>query len=275
LLGHREDSGFQLQDRHTNIDVSCNFLDNYFEEPNLSRFLETFKTIEPSVAVIGDAYSRSQAERFEHAIDHLRDHGYRHNRLVVVPKSPKAAAALDDDTIRGYANGYSDVQGEEIGLEYFREHPVHILGSAPDKQYSAIQRLVQPRLDGIGPAEIVGGDWNGYMRSSFAEPGEYWTPDGWQEDTPGASPRETCRKSLEQIKQFWESKGMWPETAPRELYGEAVTQPDEPVYAGSGGDIRTREELETAVVEEYDTGVYAFESETEQAWIEYREGLTG
>jgi len=74
--------------------------------------LETFKRLEPSVAVIGDAYSRSQAERFGHAIDHLRDHGYTHNRLVVVPNSPEAAAALGDETIRGYANGYSETTSD-------------------------------------------------------------------------------------------------------------------------------------------------------------------
>ena len=65
---------------------------------------------------------------------------------------------------------------------------------------------------------------------------------------------------------------MWPSTEPRDIYGEAVMEPDDAVYA-AGGDIKTREDLETAVVEEYDTGTYAFESETEQAWIECREGL--
>jgi hypothetical protein len=105
LVGHREDSSLQLREGHTNIDVSCNFLDNYFEKPDLDRFLETFKRLEPSVAVIGDVYSRSQAERFEYAIDHLRDHGHTHNRFVVVPKSPEAAAALGDETSVGTQTG--------------------------------------------------------------------------------------------------------------------------------------------------------------------------
>ena len=258
LVGHREDSSIQLSDRHTNVDLKCNFLDNYFEEPDLDWFLIRFRELEPSVAVVGDAYSESQALEFEQAIDRLRDEGYRYNQFVVVPKSEVAAEALRDETSRGYANGYSDVQARDIGLEHFREVPVHILGSPPDKRYSDIQNLVQPRLDGLGPADIVGVDYNGYMRPSFAEPGEYWTPSGWEQDLPMQSPRDTCKRSLENIKWFWQEKGMWPSTEPRDISGEAVTEPDDPVYTGSGGDIRSREALETAVVEEYNADVYVF-----------------
>lgn len=43
-----------------------------------------------------------------------------------------------------------------------------------------------------------------------------------------------------------------PAATPLEAYGPAVLEPDDPVSA-TGGDIRTREKLETAYVEAYDT----------------------
>ena len=87
--------------------------------------------------------------------------------------------------------------------------------------------------------------------------------------------RQSARKSSENIRQYFEDRDIWPDTTPRELYGGPIQRPDDPVYATSGGDIDTWENLETAVVEEYDKyGQPAFESETAQRFFEYREAAT-
>jgi hypothetical protein len=42
--------------------------------------------------------------------------------------------------------------------------------------------------------------------------------------------RETVRKSLQEIKQYWQERGIWYDTEPIELYGETVEKPDEFVF---------------------------------------------
>jgi len=90
------------------------------------------------------------------------------------------------------------------------------------------------------------------------------------------SPRETARTSYQEIKEFLQGKGVWPETEPQDLYGPAVRRPDFDIFMDKGGDpIGSREELEAAYVVEYgEKGVLAFESEVEKKFIEWREGLT-
>lgn len=100
---------------------------------------------------------------------------------------------------------------------------------------------------------------------------QYWTPSGWK-DNGHRSPRESARRSYQEIKSYLQNKQIWPETEPVDLYGPPVQRPDDELFLNSGRHIRSRDELEKAVVEEYDEGTYAFESDTARKFLEYREG---
>ncbi|WP_338086243.1 DUF6610 family protein [Natrinema altunense] len=270
LPGNREDSSYQLTEEHTNVDIPEGFIDNDYENPDLDRFLQEFQEREPQVAVIGDAYTREEAEKYQETIDDLAEE-YPYRRFVVAPKCGEAFEALNPDTTTlGYANGKSEVQAEDLGPVKFRGWDVHILGGNPRDAYDAIQDLTQPTLDDREPANVVGYDWNGPLRMAYWE---YWTPDGWK-DNAEMTPRETARRSYEEIKDFLKEKGVWPEIEPVELYGEPVEEPDEFIWMDRGGDpISTQEELEEAYIGEYEErGKVAFQSEVEKKFTEYREG---
>jgi hypothetical protein len=101
---------------------------------------------------------------------------------------------------------------------------------------------------------------------------KYWTEDGWQHSP--LSPRETVRRSLHNVRSYLEDRELWHGRDWTEVFGAPVEEPDDQVFAATGQDIRRAEELEDAIVEEYDeVGKLAFESETEKDWVEYRSGL--
>jgi hypothetical protein len=247
-------------------------LDNDFRDPDLDRFLERFEKYDPSVAVLGDAYSHKEAQELNQVASELLEEN-PHKEIVVVPKCEDAFDVLDDDVTLGVPIGYSDIHAEDLGWGMYRDRPVHVLGAAPDKSFEAIQKLVQPNLADDPPADIRGVDWNGNQKIAYK--GEYWSRDGWQR-ADHLSIRETVRKGLEEIKAFWQDKGVWPETEPRELYGPVVEEPDFEIFMDQGGDpIPSREALETAYVEDYEEkGTLAFSTEREKKFVEYREGLT-
>nr|WP_049996355.1 DUF6610 family protein [Halococcus sediminicola] len=235
----------------------------------MDRYLDAFTRIEPSVAAVGDAYTEEQAKDMDEAVGQLRD-DYPHNTFVVVPKCEEAFEILDNDIVLGYANGYSDIQAEDLGLEKYRGREVHILGSSPTQQYKAIQQLTQPNLRDDPPANIKGVDWNGAHKGAYF--GEYWSRNGWQ-PADHLSIRETVEESLKEVKAYWQDKGLWPETEPKDIYGGPYTEPDDPVFAASGRDIDSKEKLETSHIGEYDGNTYAFESATAKRFVEHREGL--
>jgi len=272
LVGNREDSTYQLTEEHNNVDLPQGFLDNDYEDPDLDRFIEVYDERQPQVAVIGDAYTREDAEKYQSTINDLSEE-YPYRRFIVAPKCREAFEVLDPETTTlGYANGKSSIQAEDLGPAKFRGWEVHILGGNPMDCYKAIQSLTQPTLDDREPANVVGYDCNLPLRMAYWE---FWTPEGWM-DNGGMSPRETARKSYQEIKEFLQGKGVWPETEPRELYDEAVQEPDFEIFMDRGGDpIPSREDLEAAYVEEYEEkGVLAFESRVEKEFIEWRERLT-
>ena len=268
LPGFREDSGYQVENL-PNVELPSGFLDNDFRDPDTERYLDRFNEIKPSVAVIGDAYTREQAGQMNEVVRDLRnDHEYK--TFVVVPKCEQAFDVLDNDIVVGYANGYSDIQAEDLGLHNYRGRNVHILGSSPPEQYEAIQKLTQPNLRNDSPANIRGVDWNGAHKVAYL--GEHWSREGWQ-PADHLSIRETVRESLKEVRDFWCEKDLWPETEPRDIFGSPYDEPDDPVYAISGQDIDLLEKLEAAHVKEYDGNTYAFESKTAQRFLEYRGGL--
>ena len=148
---------------------------------------------------------------------------------------------------------------------------MHVLGGNPHEQRATIVLLTQPTVDDQEPANIVGLDGNSFYKAAYY--GEYWTPDGYQK-ADHLSIRETVTRSLDEIKQFWQDHGVWPDTEPIDLYDSAVREPNDPVYAANGADVSSRRELEDSIVAEYEEyGTLAFQDETEQQWFEYREGL--
>ena len=157
-----------------------------------------------------------------------------------------------------------------------------------------IQQLTQPTLTGDPPADIVGLDWNGPHKVAYN--GESWSRNGWQR-ADQLSIRSTVRRSLREMRAYWTDRGVWPTTPTlRDRYGPAVREPNNPVWAATGGDIyepdallgpdewETRVDydddetspLEHAIVVSYDDGrTLAYRSQTERDHVEYYEGLWG
>jgi len=268
--GVREDYAYRT-DEYANVDLPVVVLDNDFRDPDVNRYLDQFEQYDPSVAVLGDVYTLGEARALSDLATDLQDeHPYK--EFVVVPKCRAAFDILSDDVVLGYAMGYSDVQaGDFSEIRDWRGERVHLLGASPPKQFEVIQELTQPTLFDDLPADIVGLDWNGVH--GVALKGEYWSRSGWQ-SADHLSVRETVRKSLREIRRYWQERGIWPDTEPIELYGEAVEKPDNPVFIDRSGDpIPSREALENAYVEEYscDGGVkWAFQNEAYKEFVEWR-----
>lgn len=272
MPGNREDSTYQLTDEHRNVDLPFGFMDNDYENPDIDRFLDRFREREPAVAVVGDAYDRSDADRYQQVIDDLTD-TYPECRFIVAPKCAAAFDVLDPETTTlGYANGTSPVQAKELGPAKFRDWDIHILGGNPVDAYAAIQTLTQPTVDGRPPANVVGYGWNGPLRMAYWE---YWTPRGWQ-DNGHLSPRESARRSYREMKQYLQQQGVWPDEESCEVYGPAVEQPDDHIWLDHGGEpIPDRDGLERSYVEEYDgLRTVAFERDTYRRFVEVRDGLS-
>jgi len=222
------------------------------------------------VAILGDAYGPSEAEELNQVGTELKE-SYPYKELVVVPKCREAVDIIDEELVLGYPMGYSDTTAEDFSdISDWRGRRVHLLGASPPRQYEAIQALTQPTLSDDPAGDIIGLDWNGAQGVAYK--GEYWTRDGWQR-ADHLSIRETVQWSLKEIKKYWQSVGVWPDTEPISLHGPAVLEPDEQVYNVNGADIRTREQLEDSIVKEYGEDRFAFQNRAEEAFFEYREEL--
>ncbi|MFC5973711.1 DUF6610 family protein [Halomarina salina] len=297
VTGIREDCRLQT-DHLRNVDIPLGMLDNDFKNPDLKRYLETFRTHEPEIGVIGDAPTPDAAHRYVDAARELKA-DFPDATLIIVPKCHEAIAIIGDaevpgtPLVLGYSMGYSDILANEFSdYANWRGQRVHLLGASPPKQWNAIQQLTQPTLTGDPPADIVGLDWNGPHKVAYN--GESWSRDGWQR-ADQLSIRSTVRRSLREMRAYWEDRGVWP-TMPtlRDCYGPAVREPDDPVWAATGGDIyepdalpgpdewETRVDydddetspLEHAIVVSYDDGrTLAYRSQTERDHVEYYEGL--
>ena len=266
-MGHREDGSLQ-QDQYPNINAPVDFLDNQFHDPDLDRFLTAVDRYRPDIAVIGDAFSAADAERIQAAVDQI---SYTDMTCIAVPKCRDAFEILGEDVVLGYPNGYSTLHPDEYSdLGDWRGRDIHVLGGSPHAQLEVIDLLTQPTLDGQLPANILGVDGNGVLKAAYF--GEYWTPSGYAR-ADQLSIRETVDRSLSEMKGFWQSHGVWPDTPPIEEYGPAVLEPDEPVYVENGGDIRTENDLWNSYIGEYEDGTYAFSSEAGKKFVEYRDGL--
>jgi hypothetical protein len=272
LPGVREDYSFQTGDI-ANVETPVLMVDNDFRNPDLDRYVKRIRGLSrpPWVCVLGDAETPEQARDYTEFARSLADE-FPYTEWVIVPKCSGAFEIIDDRFVLGYAMGYSDVQADDISeIGDWRGRRVHLLGASPPKQFEAIERLTQPTITGDPPANIIGIDWNGPQRIAYL--GEYWSREGWQA-ADQLSIRETVRKSLREMRKFWQERGVWPTETPIESSGPATREPDDPVFAVNGETIHEREALEDAIVVDYDNGqTLAYQSDTERAHVEYHAGL--
>jgi hypothetical protein len=272
LPGVREDYTFQASDL-ANVDCPVLMVDNDFRNPDLDRYVERIRRLSqpPWVCVLGDAETPAQARTYTKFARSLADE-FPNTECVIVPKCSEAFEIIDEQFVLGYAMGYSNIQADDISeISDWRGRRVHLLGASPPKQWAMIQRLTQPTLGGDPPADIISVDWNGPSRVAYL--GEYWSTEGWQ-SADHLSIRETVRHSLREMRQFWQERGVWPTETPVDRLGPAVREPDDPIFAANGADIREREALEDALVVDYEDGrTLAYRSEAERSHVEYRAGL--
>jgi hypothetical protein len=268
LPGIREDYSLQTDDL-ANVEVPVLMVDNDFHNPDADRYVARIRELAepPWVCVLGDAATPDQAHEYTRLARELAG-DFPTTEFVIVPKCHEAIAIIDDQFVLGYAMGYSDVQAQDFSdVSDWRGRRIHLLGASPPKQFAAIQRLTQPTLSDEPPADIVGLDWNGPQRVAYL--GEYWSRDGWQA-ADHLSIRATVRRSLREMRQFWEERGVWPTETPVKSVGSAICEPDDPVFAGNGENIRCREALENAIIVTYDNEhTLAYRTETERAYVEY------
>lgn len=272
LPGIREDYSLQIDDL-ANVDVPVLMVDNDFRDPDAERYVARIRKLaqSPWVCVLGDAATPEQAHEYTCLARALADE-FPTTEFVIVPKCHESIKIIDDQFVLGYAMGYSDTQAQDFSeVNDWRGRRIHLLGASPPKQFAAIQRLTQPTLSGDLPADIVGLDWNGPQRVAYL--GEYWSREGWQA-ADHLSIRTTVRRSLREMRQFWQERGVWPTQTPIERVGPPIREPDEPVFAANGEEIRERETLENAIIVDYENGqTLAYRSAAERAYVEYHAGL--
>lgn len=268
--GIREDYSLQVS-QFANVDVPVLMLDNDFRNPDVERYVQRLRRFDPEIAVLGDVYSSQEAREYSALAWELIEE-FPQIEIIIVPKCRTAIDIIEEPFILGYAMGYSDICASDFSVPSdWRGRRVHLLGASPPKQYAIIELLTQPTLTRDPPADIVGLDWNGPPRVAYK--GEFWSRDGWQR-ADQLSIRETVRRSLEEIKRYWQSKNVWPQETPVGRYGPAVHEPDEPLFAINGADITSRDDLERAIVVKYNDGrTFAYRNELERAHVEYYEGL--
>jgi hypothetical protein len=258
LTGFREDCSYQQQ-QYTNLELPVGMLDNDFRNPDLERYVARFFEYEPRVGVIGDAYDVDEVEDYVAAAREIQG-SYPEADLVIVPKCHEVIDSIPDDLVLGYSRGYADRLAHEFSEPTdWRGRHVHILGGSPPKQLNVIEQLTRPTLTGEPPADIVGLDWNGLHRG--AQFGEFWTADGWDDsgrDADHVTVRKTVRHSLARVKEFWQSRGVWPESTPQdnnvevEYEGPAPSDLDGAACTECGANVWTTHR--GPFVAEYDTG---------------------
>lgn len=112
LPGVREDDSYRIDD-YPNVDLLILFLDNRFHDPELDRYLDRFHTLEPSVAVVGDASDSDTVPFLQETIDELRS-DYADTQFVAVPNCAAAFEIFADAVGLGYPNRYSTVESDEF-----------------------------------------------------------------------------------------------------------------------------------------------------------------
>jgi len=186
--GVREDYSYLSED-YPNVDLPVVILDNDFHDPDRDRYLKQFKEHDPSVAILGDAYTPTEARQLDEIATQLKKE-LPYKEPIIVPKCREAFQLIDEDTTLGYPLGYSTEEPEEFSeLSDWRGRKIHLLGSNPMTQYETIQELTQPTITGDPPSDIAGVDWNAphkgnpeMVKKAFERILEY----DYEEEEPGS-----------------------------------------------------------------------------------------
>jgi hypothetical protein len=130
-----EDYTYQA-DEYSNVELPVVMLANEFEDPDIDRYLDRFEEYDPSVAILGDAYTPDETRGYNEIARQILDED-PYKEVVVVPKCEQAFDILDEDVVLGYPMGYSDFDPDDYSrLSDWRDRKVHLLGASPPKQYS-------------------------------------------------------------------------------------------------------------------------------------------
>jgi hypothetical protein len=217
-IGHREDASYQWHPDE--VSLPTHFLDNNYENADLSRFVDEVFDKEPGVAVLGDIYDADSLDKHLRAADNIWS-SYPDMNLILVPKCRDVFEDIPDQFVLGFPNGTSQVQALDIATyQEWRSisNPIHILGGTPESTYEHIIRLTEENLTDA-KADIIGLDWNGFTR--YAEEwGDYASADGgWHRNLREkyVPKRDLVRYSLLNAKHYWVSRGVWPDASDQTL----------------------------------------------------------
>jgi hypothetical protein len=212
-IGHREDSSYQWTP--DGVDLSTQFLDNHFQNPDLDRFVDEVFETEPDVAVIGDVEDEASLDAHLNASEEVWN-SYPKMQLILVPKCRPALEDIPEKFILGYPNGKSEIKAADVAPpETWRGRDLHILGGTPLQTWEQIEALTRPSITGDDPANIVGIDSNVCLERALNR-GIYRKATGGEARHLRAdytNKRALVLYSLLNIKHFWVERGVWP-TAP-------------------------------------------------------------
>lgn len=295
--GVREDYTLQQASKR-NLNVPVSMLDNDFHDPDIDRWVAIFEKYQPDVGVIADAFTREEARKYTEVATELHNR-FPDSELIIVPKCD-CFDIIPEWVVLGYASGGGDTQGQAdlhprsfSEITDWRGRRVHVLGGSPPTQWDVIRDLTQPTCFGDPPADVVGADYNGayFAAESWFKYWHHETPH-WRREQEYEDIREVINRSLEEIRTYWEDRGVWPESSPIEQFGPAVLTPDDPVLGSSGthystneddlhhgrGHIRDHEtgeskEIPLEIVEYEDGTTLTYEDSSRRAFVEYRGGV--
>jgi hypothetical protein len=209
-IGHREDCSFCWTPE--SVSLNTQFLDNYFQNPNLDRFVDNIFDYEPDIAVLGDIEDERTLDAHLTAAEEVWG-SYPDIQLILVPKCRPALENIPEAFILGYPNGKSDIKAGDVAPpEAWRGRDIHILGGTPLQTWTEIEQLTRPSITDTDPANIVGIDSNVSLERALNH-GIYRKVDGGEARhlrDEYMNKRALILYSLINIKHFWAERGVWP-----------------------------------------------------------------
>lgn len=140
--------------------ISPEFIDIHWEEPNRDGLLKACKKHEPTYAVAGD-YDGSNFTTINSFADDLNK--YVEN-VIIVPHGEGEVEKVPDEYVVGYStpSGYAET---DAPIEEYKNHKIHVLGGTMNKLNSITTTLYD---------EIISIDTNTHHRDA-TQFGEYWS----------------------------------------------------------------------------------------------------
>lgn len=214
-VGHRENESYQWSPSEVSLPV--HFLDNNYRDANLSRFVNRVREYNPEIAVLGDIYDQNELDEHLRMGERLWD-SFPDLNLILVPKTREVLHDIPEKYVLGFPNGDSNIQGTDVAPYHEWQstgNDIHILGGSPLQIYDAICELTTVRFN-AEPATIAGLDCNRFLLWSHSY-GDYASAEGGAHNNlrdSNLSYRTLILYSLINAREFWLSKGIWPEERP-------------------------------------------------------------